>query len=74
MRRPVCSINHLKVPTLLVRGRQSDVLTEEGVRDFLQLVPHADYADIAGADHMVSGDRNDAFNDAVFAFLERHRS
>jgi pimeloyl-ACP methyl ester carboxylesterase len=63
----------LKVPTLLVRGRLSDVLSQEGVDDFLGLVPHAEYADIAGADHMVAGDRNDAFNEAVFAFLERHR-
>lgn len=63
----------LKVPTLLVRGRLSDVLSKEGVADFLQLVPHAEFADIAGADHMVAGDKNDAFNAAVFAFLERHR-
>jgi non-heme chloroperoxidase len=59
------------VPTLLVRGRQSDVVSLEGVKDFLELAPHAEFADIAGADHMVAGDRNDAFNAAVFAFLER---
>jgi non-heme chloroperoxidase len=63
----------LTVPTLLVRGRLSEVLSQEGVDDFLGLVPHAEFADIAGADHMVAGDRNDAFNAAVFAFLERHR-
>jgi pimeloyl-ACP methyl ester carboxylesterase len=63
----------LSVPTLLVRGRLSDVLSQEGVDDFLGLVPHAEFADIAGADHMVAGDKNDAFNAAVFAFLERHR-
>lgn len=65
---------NLTGPTLLVRGRLSEVLSQEGVDDFLQLVPHAEFADIAGADHMVAGDRNDAFSDAVFAFLERHRT
>jgi non-heme chloroperoxidase len=61
----------LTIPTLLIRGRQSDVVSPEGVRDFLELVPHAEFADIAGADHMVAGDRNDAFNAAVFDFLGR---
>ena len=64
---------NLSVPTLLVRGQMSDVLSQEGVDDFRTLVPHAEFADIAGADHMVAGDRNDAFNAATFDFLERHR-
>jgi pimeloyl-ACP methyl ester carboxylesterase len=59
----------LRLPTLLVRGRQSDVLSEEGARHLLGLVPHARYVDVGGAGHMVAGDRNDAFNDAVVAFL-----
>jgi pimeloyl-ACP methyl ester carboxylesterase len=33
------------------------------------LVPHARFVDVAGAGHMVAGDRNDVFNDAVVAFL-----
>jgi pimeloyl-ACP methyl ester carboxylesterase len=61
----------LTVPTLLIRGRLSDILSPEGARDFLSLAPHAEFVDIAGADHMVAGDRNDAFNAAVFDFLER---
>lgn len=61
----------LTVPTLLVRGRQSDVLSEEGARHLVSLVPHARYVDVSGAGHMVAGDRNDAFNDAVIEFLRR---
>jgi pimeloyl-ACP methyl ester carboxylesterase len=60
----------LAVPTLLVRGRQSDLLSQEGAREFLELAPHAEYADVAEAGHMVAGDRNDAFNDAVVHFLD----
>jgi pimeloyl-ACP methyl ester carboxylesterase len=60
----------LTLPTLLVRGKASDVLSEDGVRHLLDLVPHARVADVTGAGHMVAGDRNDAFNDAVIAFLE----
>jgi non-heme chloroperoxidase len=59
----------LRVPTLLVRGRMSDIVSEEGARAFLALVPHARYADVSGAGHMVAGDRNDAFSSAVLAFL-----
>ena len=57
------------VPALLVRGRQSDVLSEEGARQTLELMPQARYVDVGGAGHMVAGDRNDAFNDAVIEFL-----
>lgn len=60
----------ITVPTLLVRGRMSDLLSEEGARELLELVPHAEYADVAGAGHMVAGDRNDLFNDAIVAFLD----
>lgn len=59
-----------KLPTLLVRGRQSDLLSEEGAREYLELVPHAQFVDVADAGHMVAGDRNDLFNDAVVAFLD----
>jgi len=62
---------HLTVPTLLVRGRMSDLHSEEGAREMLALAPHAEYADVAGAGHMVAGDRNDLFNDAIVGFLDR---
>jgi pimeloyl-ACP methyl ester carboxylesterase len=62
----------LTLPTLLVRGRTSDLLSEEGAREFLEQVPHAKYADVSGAGHMVAGDRNDVFCDAVSDFLRDH--
>lgn len=62
----------LTIPTLLVRGRMSDVVSEEGVAEFLDAAPHAQFVDVAGAGHMVAGDRNDLFTDAVVAFLEQH--
>ncbi len=61
----------LTVPTLLVRGGLSDLLTEEGVRDFLRLASHSEYVDVKDAAHMVAGDRNDVFASAVIAFLTR---
>jgi non-heme chloroperoxidase len=63
--------NHLTVPTLLVRGGLSDVLSEAGARRFLTQCPHAEYVNVANAAHMVAGDRNDIFADAVIAFLKR---
>ena len=63
----------MTIPTLLVRGLQSDLLSEEGAQRFLELA-HAELADVAGAGHMVAGDRNrGAFNGAVVTFLERLR-
>jgi pimeloyl-ACP methyl ester carboxylesterase len=66
------SASRIKIPTLLVRGGSSDVVSPEGVRDFMRLVPHAEFVDVADAGHMVAGDRNDAFTGGVVEFLERH--
>lgn len=62
---------HLVLPTLLVRGGLSDVLTEEGAQHFLSLCPHAEYVNVTNAGHMVAGDRNDVFGTSVIAFLAR---
>lgn len=59
----------LRLPTLLIRGGLSDVLTEEGAQDFLRLCPHAAYENVTDAAHMVAGDRNDFFTSAVHRFL-----
>jgi hypothetical protein len=44
---------------------------EAHAKEFLELVPHADYVDVSGARHMVAGDRNDHFSAAVLSFIGR---
>jgi len=63
------ALANIHVPTLLVRGLLSDVVTEEGVRDFLAKLPHARLVDVQDAAHMVAGDENDVFSTAVTEFL-----
>ncbi|MBT2471271.1 alpha/beta hydrolase [Streptomyces sp. ISL-66] len=58
------------VPILLVRGGNSDVVREEVAEQFCDLVPRARRVDVTGAGHMVAGDRNERFIDAVLPFLE----
>jgi pimeloyl-ACP methyl ester carboxylesterase len=72
--RMIAAAQSLTIPTLLVRGGLSDFVPEEAARAFVDLVPHAEFVDVAGAGHMVAGDRNDAFGDAVEAFLQRRRA
>lgn len=59
----------LTVPALLVRGKLSDVVGEDEVKQFLEHVPHAKYVDVSGAGHMIAGDNNDHFTEAVLSFL-----
>lgn len=56
-------------PILLVRGAKSDLVTEERAKEFLEMVPHAKYVDVAEARHMVAGDVNDIFTNAVLEFI-----
>jgi non-heme chloroperoxidase len=70
--RMAAAARRVTVPTLLVRGHASDVVSDESVRELRELIPHAEVVDVAGAGHMVAGDRNDAFNSAVVDFIERN--
>ncbi|HSG95144.1 MAG TPA: alpha/beta hydrolase [Afifellaceae bacterium] len=59
----------LSCPVLLVRGARSELIEDEHVREFQELVPHGTVIDVRDAGHMVAGDRNDVFGDAVIAYL-----
>jgi pimeloyl-ACP methyl ester carboxylesterase len=72
--RLISAAKKISIPTLLVRGRQSDLVSREGASELLELIPHAQFADVAGAGHMVAGDRNDLFNEAIIEFLETART
>ncbi|CAM4428309.1 Lipase 1 precursor [Mycobacterium basiliense] len=62
---------NLTIPILLIRGKLSDVVSPEGVQDFLTKVPHAKFVELSNAGHTAAGDDNDAFTDAVVAFVKR---
>ncbi len=62
---------HVTVPTLLVRGEHSELVSEAAIETFRGLLPDAEYVDVKGARHMVAGDENSLFNQAVLDFLSR---
>ena len=61
----------VRVPSLLVRGALSDIVSVESARALQATIPGCEWVDVAGAGHMVAGDRNDLFNRAISDFLER---
>jgi pimeloyl-ACP methyl ester carboxylesterase len=63
-------MRNIHVPTMLVRGLLSDVVTQEGVDDILARMPNVTVVGVAGAAHMIAGDQNDAFSEAVLSFLD----
>lgn len=70
--RLCAAARNVTIPTLLVRGRMSDVVSDESVRELRELIPHTEVVDIADAGHMVAGDKNDVFNEAVIDFVDRN--
>ncbi len=61
----------IDTPVLLIRGGASDVVTEVAAERFVASLPSAHLVTLPDAGHMVAGDRNDRFTDAVSTFLDR---
>ena len=61
--------NSVRVPTLLIKGALSKVLTQQEVDDFLKTIPHTEFVEIDRAAHMIAGDRNDIFANSAISFL-----
>lgn len=67
--RMKAATRRLTMPALLVRGGKSDLVTPETAAEFVDLAPDGRFVDVAAAGHMVAGDQNDVFIDAVTEFL-----
>ncbi|MEO9614220.1 MAG: alpha/beta hydrolase [Nitratireductor sp.] len=63
------ALPQLHLPVLLVRGMNSELVQEDFAREFVEQAPNASYVDVSGAGHMVAGDKNDLFCNAVLEFL-----
>jgi pimeloyl-ACP methyl ester carboxylesterase len=68
-RRLADAARRISVPTLLVRGMLSDIVSAAGAAELLELIPGATAIDVQGAGHMVAGDDNAIFVDQTTAFL-----
>ena len=66
--------SRIEVPILLVRGGSSDVVSAEAARKMLSYFPEARFVDVADASHMVAGDANDAFSEAILGFVNDVRN
>jgi pimeloyl-ACP methyl ester carboxylesterase len=71
--RAAAAAARVAVPTLLVRGAQSDIVSEDGVQELLQLIPGSVHVDVSATGHMVAGDDNDVFTRTVLDFLDDKR-
>lgn len=61
---------NLTIPAMLVRGGISDVVSKEIVEELKVAAPDLTYIDVAEAGHMVAGDSNHVFTNALLEFLE----
>jgi pimeloyl-ACP methyl ester carboxylesterase len=68
--RLLAAAARVRVPTLVVTGGGSDIVSDEGVAEMLTLVPHARAVRVSGAVHMVVGDDNGSFSSRVSEWLD----
>lgn len=59
----------LAMPVLLIHAERSNVITSADVQRFQQRVPHCRVETLAGAQHMITGDSNQAYGEIVARFL-----
>lgn len=68
--RAAAAARRIRVPTLIVRGAHSDIVSDEGLREMQELIPHARIVEVSAAGHMIAGDDNDVFTSELLRFIE----
>jgi pimeloyl-ACP methyl ester carboxylesterase len=63
---------NIHCPALLVRGESSELVSAQVAQDFMGRFPNGATMDIEGARHMVAGDSNSMFREALINFIVVH--
>jgi pimeloyl-ACP methyl ester carboxylesterase len=66
------ALERIRCPALVVRGGDSDLVTEAAAARVASSLPRGELATVEGAGHSVPGDQPDAFHAAVAPFLCAH--
>lgn len=71
MQRFKAALKNIRVPTLIVRGGLSQLISEESAENLRDLIPAAELVNLEQAGHLAATDDHDGFNAALLEFLER---
>jgi pimeloyl-ACP methyl ester carboxylesterase len=66
---PWTNLDEVTCPTLVVRGGRSDILTDEGAQELVDLLPNARWTTVPNAGHSVQGDNPAGLLDALNPYL-----
>jgi pimeloyl-ACP methyl ester carboxylesterase len=70
-RAAVAASRALGIPSLLVRGENSELVRQDQADEYLAAARGSEFVDVKDARHMVAGDSNNVFTAAVLEFLSR---
>jgi len=65
-------VRRIKVPTLIMRGSESDIFTVDTAKRMQELIPGSQFVEIQGAGHAIPTDAPGAFEQAVREFFAAH--
>lgn len=71
-RRMEAAAKRVDAPTLILRGGKSELVTPEAASEFVRMFRHGGIVEIGNAHHMVAGDQNDPFSQALVDFIRAH--